>query len=127
MKQSVEKLQLHSSATGLSYYDRSAQNVRVSFVNQLSDMESPLKTNREVSSEVKKRRLEMDVEDQQTVVKEAEKLLEQSKLKRKLPRSKTNKIKPAERELMMKIYSVEVEKKFNGVFPGNYFYYKFKI
>ena len=127
MKQSVEKLQLHSSATGLSYYDRSSQNVRASFVNQLADMESPQKSNREVPSGIKKKRLVMDVEDQQTVVKEAEELLKQSKLKRKLPRSKTNKVKPAEREFMMKLYSVEVKKKFNASFPGNYFFYKVMI
>ena len=108
-------------------YDRSSQNVRASFVNQLADMESPQKSNREVPSGIKKKRLVMDVEDQQTVVKEAEELLKQSKLKRKLPRSKTNKVKPAEREFMMKLYSVEVKKKFNASFPGNYFFYKVMI
>ena len=51
----------------------------------------------------------MDDQDKEVVVKEAEKLLKQSKLKRKLPMSKTNKVLPVERELMLKIYSAEVK------------------
>lgn len=121
MKQSVEKLQLHSNAVGLQYYDKTTQNVRASFVSQLSNMESPHKSSQDVPSEVKKRRLEMDDKDKEVVVKEAEKLLKQSKLKRKLPRSKTNKVLPVERELMLKIYSTEVKQRFNGTLPGNDF------
>ena len=118
MKQSVEKLQLHSSAVGLKYYDKSAQNVRASFVSQLSDIESPHKTPNDVPSEVKKRRLEMDVKEKETVVKEAEELLKNAKMKRRLARSKTNKVLPLEKEFMMKIYSVEINRRFNGSFPG---------
>lgn len=119
MKQSVEKLQLHSNAVGLKYYDRSSENVRVSFVNQLSHMESPSKNVTDVPPEVKKRRAEFDVEDKEVVVKEAEKLLNQSKMKRKLPRSRNNKVFPDERELMLKFYSPGINERFNGILPGN--------
>ena len=122
MKQSVEKLQLHSKAVGLQYYDRSSQNVRANFVNQLSHMESPSKNVPEVPHEVKRRRTEHDVEDKEVVVKEAEKILNKSKLKRKSRRSRTNKVLPDEKELLMKFYSPGINERFNGSLPGNYFH-----
>ena len=85
-------------------------------------MESPSKNVPEVRPEVKKRRTEHDVEDKEVVVKEAEKLLNKSKLKRKLPRSRTNKVLPVERELLMKFYSPGINERFNGSLPGNYFH-----
>ena len=120
MKQSVEKLQLHSNAVGLKFYDRSSENVRVSFVNQLSQMESPSKNVTKVPPEVKKRRAQIDDEDKQVVVKEAEKLLNESKMKNKKARSKTNKVLPDERDCLMKFYSPGINEKFRGAIPGNY-------
>ena len=121
MKQSVEKLQHHSNAVGLKYYDRSSQNVRVNFVNQLSQMESPSKNVTKVPSEVKKRRAEIDEEDKEVVVKEAEKLLNQSKMKNKRARSKANKVLPAEKVSLLKFYSPGINERFKGAIPGNYF------
>ena len=121
MKQSVEKLQHHSNAVGLKYYDRSSQNVRVNFVNQLSQMESPSKNVTKVPPEVKKRRAEIDEEDKEVVVKEAEKLLNQSKMKNKRPRHKTNKVLPDEKVSLLKFYSPGINERFKGAIPGNYF------
>ena len=122
MKQSVEKLQLHSKAVGLQYYDKTTQNVRCNFVDQLSHMESPSKNVPEIPPEVKKRRTEYDDEDKEVVVKEAEKILNRSKLKRKSRRSRGNRLLPDEKELLMKVYSPGINERFNGALPGNYFH-----
>ena len=121
MKQSVEKLQLHSKAVGLQYYDRTSQNVRCNFVDQLSHMESPSKTVPDVPPEVKKRRTEFDDEDKEVVVKEAEKILNKSKLRRFSRRNRMNRVLLHEKELLMKLYSPVIKERFKGSLPGNYF------
>ena len=118
MKQNVEKLQLHSSSVGLKYYDKTAPNTRASFVAQLSNIESPYKEDKEVSAEIKKRRIEKDAKDKEAIINDAREILKQQKLARKPKRSRNNKISFQEREMLQNIYSVQIEKNYNGIFPG---------
>ena len=84
-------------------------------------MESPSKNVTKVPPEVKKRRAEIDEEDKEVVVKEAEKLLNQSKMKNKRARSKANKVLPAEKVSLLKFYSPGINERFKGAIPGKYF------
>ena len=118
MKQNVEKLQLHSSSVGLKHYDRTAPNTRASFVAQLSNIESPNKADKEVPSDIKKRRKERDAKDKEAIIKDAQKVLKRQKLERKPMRSKNAKISFNERDILQKIFSVQVKEKYNGIFPG---------
>ena len=118
MKQNVEKIQLHSSAVGLKHYEKSAPNTRASFIAQLSNIESPYKADKEISAEIKKKRIEKDAKDKETIIEDAKNVLKQQKLLRKGPRTKNNKIRYRERELFQKNLSVQVNEKYNGSFPG---------
>ena len=118
MKQNVEKIQHHSSAVGLKHYEKSAPNTRASFIAQLSKIESPYKADKEISCEIKKKRIEKEAKDKKVIIEDAKNVLKQQKLLRKGPRTKTNKIRFKERELFQKILSVQVNEKYSGVFPG---------
>jgi len=83
----------------------------------LSKIESPYKADKEISCEIKKKRIEKEAKDKKVIIEDAKNVLKQQKLLRKGPRTKTNKIRFKERELFQKILSVQVNEKYSGVFP----------
>ena len=123
MKTQVQKLQLHSAQTGLKYYDNTGPTVRASFINQLSQLESPMKKPVDadkIPDEVVQKRRDREMADNETVLKRAKETLQMDKKNKKESRSRKCKLFFQEREFLMKIFAPLVaEKCGGGYFPGN--------
>ena len=101
----MEKLQLHSPKVGLTYYDKTASTLRASFITQLSQKECQDEDSHEISEEVRRKRKERDLADDETVVKKAKERLLKDKLKKVETRSRTCKLMNKERQFMMELFS----------------------
>ena len=122
MKQSVNKIQLHSAAVGEKVYDKSGPNTRANFIHQLADMESPQKVQVDVPDTVRNRRVLRDRKDREKIVKHAKTILEEDKKKKTGPKSKKNKIISDEKIFLDKILCAEIVNKIGIVFPGRISY-----
>ena len=100
MKASVENLQSHSRQVGLQSYDRSGDDTRAQFINQLSAMESPNKDESDISDDVKKKRQRLDEEERGKILKLAQQKLIQDKFNKKESPSKKCKLVPEERKFL---------------------------
>ena len=123
MKTQVQKLQLHSAQTGLKHYDNTGPTVRASFINQLSQLESPMKESVDadkIPDEVVQKRRTRAMADSETVLKKAQETLQMDKRNKKESRSRKCKLFFQEREFLMKMFSPLVaEQRSDGCFPGN--------
>ena len=107
MKKCVENLQSHSANVGLTYYDRSTQNTRAQFINQLSAVESPNKavSDEAVSDDVKKRREVIEEAERMKTISQAKLKLAEDKKKKKEKLSKKCKVEPEDRSFLQEIFS----------------------
>ena len=122
MKQSVNKIQLHSAAVGEKIYDKSGPNTRANFIHQLADMESPQKVKVDVPDTVRNRRVLRDRKDREKIINHAKIILEEDKKKKTGPKSKKNKIISDEKIFLDKILCAEIVNKIGIVFPGRISY-----
>ena len=128
MKASVENLQSHSRQVGLKHYDRSGPSTRASFINQLSEMESPQKADIEVPEDVKRKRLEKEKDEREKILRQAQQTLIQDKLRKKETKSRKCRLNNEEREFLQKTFSsLDGQCLTTETFPGIYLYSNFCI
>ena len=120
MKASVENLQSHSGRVGLQHYDKSGENTRATFIQQLSAMDSPQKADLEVPDAVKIKRQKKEEEEREEILKKAKETLARDKLNKKEELSKKCKLKPEDRKFLQKLFASEEVKELGSqeTFPG---------
>ena len=89
MKSKVENLQSHSNEVGLKHYDRSQENIRASFITQLSCLESSRKASK-VPDAVQKKRKKAEEEEREMILKQAKEMLLKDKLKKNNKKGRIN-------------------------------------
>ena len=126
MKGQVEKLQLHSTKVGLTYYDKTGPTIRASFINQLSQKESPKEVDEatlKIPDAIAVKRKERDLADGETIIKKAKESLLKDKMKKIETRSKSHKVKTQEKEYLMPLFAPIVAEHSNGgTFPCKCFF-----
>lgn len=120
MKSNVENLQSHSRNVGLQHYDKSGDNNRASFINQLSSFDSPLKAVQEVPEAVKMKRQHKEKEEREQILEKAKETLARDKFKKKEELTKKCKLRPEDRRFMQEFFATECKELISKrVFPGN--------
>ena len=124
MRGQVEKLQLHSTKVGLSYYDKTGPTLRASFISQLSQKESAkeVTTTWNIPEYIAKKRKQRDLADGESIVKKAKATLIENKMRKIETRSKSRKVKYHEKAFLMPLFAPLVSKYSKaGIFPCKWF------
>ena len=121
MKSNVENLQSHSRNVGLKHYDRSGENTRASFINQLSAIDSPLKAVQEVTETVKMKRQQKEIKEREKILENAKETLAMDKFSKKEELTKKCKLRPEDRRLLQEFFASGECKELisKRAFPGN--------